>query len=509
MEKIQAEIDEVKEAIKKVGEEIDVVSKRLDGPDITTEDKHYLRQEKHHLRQEKDRLQQKEDRLRQEKDRLQQKELILLQRSSLASVPETESINLGDYKQKIDDIYEVLVKGDRATPLKTPASFGSEEMLRLKREGKLRFFPGKDGESILTPDQAKILSQQTTEHRIVAYLTPFFHAAFECHGNSTVVVNSEEYKWLKTSEETTYNQKPDMIVCHKSIYRKQEPFKSTDEDLKKMRRETDVFGRLADWKLRQFIYLVLEAKKEIDSSAVGQTLNYGAHICFNDGPVTARSVLFDTEKFWLVECVKGRASSIEKCNWTDPGSKSLLTTFALKDPMMELLDVACETFDVEAEEDGYLGQGAFGIVFKVQNQNGDSLALKLVPDKEECVADLEMQMLITNQACSQCSHLVVGIEEGGYAHFQNLGAVLLLSEVGGHYSKLGCKSIMDSLEELHDNGILHGDARVENVVCVNGRPKWIDFRSARIYGNLDRVSKSKEKELKNLQESIRTCKYYY
>jgi len=501
MEKVQQEIDEVKDAIKKVEEEIDGVNKRLDDLDITTEDKHYLRQKEEWLRQ-------KEGRLQEEKGRLQQKELIFLQRSSLASVPEAQAISFGGYEQKIDAIHEVLVKGDRATPLKTPASFGSEEMFRLEREGKLRVFSEKDGESMLSPDQAKILSEQTTEHRIVAYLTPFFHAAFQYHGTSTVVVNSEEYKWLKTSEDTIYNQKPDMFVCHRSIYRKHEPFNSSDEDLKKMRRETDAFGRLADWKLRQFIYIVLEAKKEIDSSAVGQTLNYGAHICFKDGPVTVRFVLFDRETFWLVECVKGRASWIEKCNWTDLGSKSHLAKFALKDPMMELFDRACKTLNLAAEEDGYLGQGAFGIVFKVRNQNGNSLALKIVPDKEDRVADLEMQMVITKRVFLQCSHLVVGIEEDGYVHFPDLGAALLISEVGEHYSKLGKKSILDSLEELHGNGILHGDARVENVVCVNGKPKWIDFGRARIHGNLDDVGKTKEIEVKSLLESIRSCKYY-
>ena len=35
--------------------------------------------------------------------------------------------------------------------------------------------------------------------------------------------------------------------------------------------------------------------------------------------------------------------------------------------------------------------------------------------------------------------------------------------------------MIDSLKELHENNIMHGDARPENVVCVDGKPRWIDF----------------------------------
>ena len=51
------------------------------------------------------------------------------------------------------------------------------------------------------------------------------------------------------------------------------------------------------------------------------------------------------------------------------------------------------------------------------------------------------------------------------AEFED-GAVLLLSSVGAPYSELAPKDILASLDALHENGILHGDARLENVVCV-------------------------------------------
>ena len=73
-----------------------------------------------------------------------------------------------------------------------------------------------------------------------------------------------------------------------------------------------------------------------------------------------------------------------------------------------------------------------------------------------------------------CPDEVVGLEEDGFHIFEG-GAALLLSTVGEHFSKLSPQSIVDSLQRLHDNRIIHGDARLENVVCVDGKPCWIDF----------------------------------
>ena len=74
----------------------------------------------------------------------------------------------------------------------------------------------------------------------------------------------------------------------------------------------------------------------------------------------------------------------------------------------------------------------------------------------------------------------MGLEEDCFHVFEN-GAALLMSEVGDHFSRLSPQSIVDSLKILHENGIIHGDARLENVVSVNNRPCWIDFAEADFY----------------------------
>jgi tRNA A-37 threonylcarbamoyl transferase component Bud32 len=49
---------------------------------------------------------------------------------------------------------------------------------------------------------------------------------------------------------------------------------------------------------------------------------------------------------------------------------------------------------------------------------------------------------------------------------------------------------MNSLQKLHESGIIHGDARLENVVCVNGKPCWIDFANSDLLLDAPRLMKA-------------------
>ena len=144
----------------------------------------------------------------------------------------------------------------------------------------------------------------------------------------------------------------------------------------------------------------------------------------------------------------------------------------------------------------FLGEGAFGLVFRVRNKDGKILALKLVPDESDNVEQLERQRSLTLEAKAACPLLLVGIEEDGFMPFPGQGTVLLQSEAGEDYSNLTPKQIVDSLTQLHKNNILHGDCRVENVVCVDGKPRWIDFCSPHF-------PLSQAKEMEALKQSIR------
>ena len=150
--------------------------------------------------------------------------------------------------------------------------------------------------------------------------------------------------------------------------------------------------------------------------------------------------------------------------------------FVRQPPLVKVLCKACETFQLKVETDSFLGAGAFGYVFCAQRSDGREIALKVMVKHgtNEAVKRLECEKERMAAAKKRCPDHVMGVEEDGFKEFED-GVVLLLSNVGEHYSKLASQDIFDSLIVLHNNGILHGDARLENVVCVDRKPVWIDF----------------------------------
>lgn len=107
-------------------------------------------------------------------------------------------------------------------------------------------------------------------------------------------------------------------------------------------------------------------------------------------------------------------------------------------------------------------------------------------------------MDIMRAAHHVCPDEVMGVEEDGFAVFED-GASLILSQVGDHYSKLDPQSIVDSLKTLHKSGVVHGDARLDNVVCVDGRPVWVDFADSILS---PAMARTKDDELERLKACV-------
>ena len=378
-------------------------------------------------------------------------------------------------EHKLDQILEAVQKTDRATPQYSAAYVGNKVNKRLVEDGRFVIFEEKVGEeSVLTAEQVEELSRATNEHHVVAYITPFLEEIVKDTASCSVF-NSEEYKWIQTSSETSvYNEKPDLLIIHPAFANSKHPFQcERDEALKSMRRNTDKFGVLSQWRLRDFIGLTCEAKQKIDNGGFGEVINYGAHICFGEhGAVATRLMLFDKQTFWLVESVRGEVASVVTSRWLDHGSKHLLRDFVRQPALAKLLNDACEHFNLVVKSDSFLGAGAFGFVFRAQRVDGASVALKVALDTHAQRLETEKAKIL--RAKKECPDEVIGLEEDGFHTFEG-GAALLLTKVGDHFSKLSPQSIVDSLQRLHDNGIIHGDARLENVVSVDGKPCWIDF----------------------------------
>jgi hypothetical protein len=454
--------------------------------------------------------------------------------------------------QSLQDAIDEIKSSQRATPQYSASYFGDRAIKQLKKLGCFATFPcsslpqstfDEDIEteqdhrhlkrrSVLTLEQQKHLVECETEHQVVAFVTPYLEEIVAEH-EYYVVVNSEEYKWLEMSDNapSEYKNKPDLFVGHEAIVTYRPPFQHRDAKLTSMRRQTEKFGVLSHWKLRSCIGMICEAKQTINNQAFGQIINYGSHICRHgcrvgdDDPETTRLMLFDKEEFWLISVTRGFPSFVTTCQWTTPGSFDLIRNFVMKPNLISVLDQACQHFQVrvvtdnnndelKATENGsgaFLGAGTFGFVFRVKRLNEEKskcLALKVCISGRtgsfDNVRRLDHEFVRMRQAHEACPNVVMGIEEGGFQQLvdknnEEVGAALLMSHVGRNYSDLSPKNIVDSLKELHSKGILHGDARLANIVSVNGNPVWIDFCESAVAT----LPIFFEQELEQLEEEMR------
>lgn len=133
--------------------------------------------------------------------------------------------------------------------------------------------------------------------------------------------------------------------------------------------------------------------------------------------------------------------------WRDEGSTTVLRDFIRQIPLTKVLTTACQHFQLKVGTDFFLGAGSFSFVFRTTRSDGKSVALKVVDGSQDSdgVLRLEREKDIMTAAHNACPDVVMGVEEDGFAIFEDDG-ILLLSQVGGHYSKLDPQSIVDSLK---------------------------------------------------------------
>ena len=376
----------------------------------------------------------------------------------------------------------------RPTPMDTPASLGAKTLDSLHRNALVSEIVASNDQTqlpVLNQGAFDKLATLTNEHQVVAFMTPVFTDI--CRGSNIQVVNSEEYAWLQTmSESTRYNQKPDNIFCHKAFYNSRVPFNTNDVDLIQLRRDDDNDGVLASWSLRDSIDVVGEAKIHIDNEAVGEVVNYARHISYHEGsPIHTKLLLYDRQQFWQVRAVRGEITSVAKCRWDVAGSRGELERFIKegRSPWVELLIQACNHWGLDAEPNSFLGKGAFGRVFKAYRRPESYgrrvlTALKLVlrGDNGGGILQLLKEKESMVKAAEHVPHVVAHVQD--FKVFGDLGACLLLSDVGSKVPKVAWVQLFQTLGSLHEHNIIHGDPRISNAIFVDGQVKWIDFLSA-------------------------------
>jgi hypothetical protein len=238
-------------------------------------------------------------------------------------------------------------------------------------------------------------------------------------------------------------------------------------------------------------------------------------------------MLLDKNEFWLITVTRGFPSFVTTCHWTTPGSFDLIRNFVIKPNLMSVLNQACQHFQVRVVADEmipngggtFLGAGDFGFVFRVKrldDEHNKVLALKI------CVAGrtgyfhntrrLNDEYFRMRRAYEVCPNVVMGIEEGRFKHpvdknDEEVGAAMLLSQVGRGFSDLTPQSIVDSLKEIHSKNIFHGDARLANIVSINRYPVWIDFGES-VEANIPMFFTQELEQLEaEIRKKITTCSF--
>lgn len=392
---------------------------------------------------------------------------------------------------------------------KSASQLGYEELLTLNTQGDSRTtnFKGDSGAAVLSAEEESIGKAKESEKLLNVYMTPFLSEVFEIDGR--ILVNGEEFGWIEVMPgHSQFNCKPDFAVGPAGYF-DIKPAPNADERVAKARAEVTMPLRFGtpQWQLRDSV-IVLESRKKISSEGFGELLNYLRHIHCPKFPIS-RGMLFDPTDFWLVECVYGVVTKRVISKWTAAGSVQLIRNFF---PLSEWERVqlgVCEELKVTVIDDGFLGAGGSGRVFRVESDDRRGKALKLVLNGNIHGMRVE-HALISDSERKKLPHLVSSSTDD-IAVMDGMGAGYAMTPVGQQVTATSdnVDAIFASLNTLHEAKLVHGDARLANVVFCLGQHVWVDLMLSRndpfevqIWQDLGSLAKSCLK-CKDLPQSLR------
>ena len=411
-----------------------------------------------------------------------------------------------EVKQELKEQRQLLLSQQRpATYDSTFAALGDATMIAMEQLGKVREFEGDKaaGEAVLNTEQLELLAACTSETELVKLITPTLwrlriSSALNEDACLPVLVNSENFAWLDRLDAPLRPEmrlKPDLFVAPRVCLEEHE---GTD---RQGSGDCYVFGRLADRHLQLdgCVREVYEAKLgTLTLAHFGELVMYHRFI-----PGECRGMLFNGSCFWLFSSyVPPRGGHIQylklvKSKWALPGTAGLVRRFFGDDappppPLLPVLQQLLSTLDLfPAPGDApFLGGGGSGRVFAVQSHSKVAtttsrqprrMALKVVLATSPhwwIVFSSEFEAMRTAAARGAPvvpvvadSLNLVGCDGGGY----------LLARCGTRFDATGsltaCTAAFTALAALHSLSIVHGDARLPNLLLLDRKAVWVDLSS--------------------------------
>ena len=395
-------------------------------------------------------------------------------------------------------VLALMRAGDGGASPSSPAQRAHFILTALERidGGIIDAAPRPGGRAILTAVQQAeldiIAALKGSEKGVVRYMTPIIAALRGCtrvaEARATlgpVLVNSELFPWLEHPAGrgfTGLRLKPD-------LFRSWAPFVEgrAAGDGQGEGPGYD-FGMLGSVALQHAgtVTEVYEAKGGVLSRS-----DFGELCAYHDalGHGVRRGVLFGPRAFWLYKTVHASPLKLVRACWTDEGSADTFRDFFVPDaqdeldapepPLLGLLRTVLSRLDtalsVAADGRCYLGSGATGHVFTVRAPSDESpCALKVVIAANAIGIASEYTRMISAAAAG--APVIPPVT--GSLTIVGTGGAFLLARVGVPVSVASvraCSRAFAALAALHATGVTHGDARLANLLDVDGELCWIDL----------------------------------
>lgn len=395
----------------------------------------------------------------------------------------------------------------------SPCASSHSDFAKLTESGGFDFkappdVPGLKQVLTVTQHAEMLCNCSEDEHTLLARMTPVLSAV--CAEVGASFVNSEEEQWIPTTSNDPANfLKPDAFSSVINVHSVSEEHRL--ETLGSLRRKLVVGGVFKNvykfgspmWELRD-IYVVWEFKWIVSPADRGTAYKYLVNLSRDDAYNTYFVLLCDCNHFYIITAKNGTVSSrVDEYAWTALGAvEALHGVLSHKNARVRLLQGLCTDLHVEVSD--FLGAGATGRCFSVRETEtaatkGQLRALKTVltchrGSKSECTSaealalgefhKLEALAAVAELETIPVVRAVPGSLSRVYHDGVLLGVGYLMLDVGQpmvplpnteiHLDTL--KLLFASLSALHRRGHYHGDARIQNAVCVRGRQVvWIDF----------------------------------
>jgi hypothetical protein len=383
-----------------------------------------------------------------------------------------------------------LVIGGQSPVTGTDAHHGASIISELQSVNAYFEVDGTEGEgpAILTAtnveDGLQVIESGLKEEHLVALYTPFFQEILDevnsLNQSQLKLVNSECFTWLQVFASVSKNDlKPDLFIAsHENVL-----YKAAYANAPSCQSDRN-FGKFEKWKCRDSLNSIWDAKTTLNNEGKGKVFRYvqiAGQECknHNGNAVPMRGVAFDAEKMMLITGLRNKIHHAIVLRMAGAGSRQILVDFLRNehDEWAAAVRKCCTTLEISLgiinvdlilESQILLGAGGHGRAYRLEEG-----ALKISLGRS---MNKEYELMLG--AYSRCPSIVVKPLRY-YEQTKEDGTVLFsaytMEDCGQPVENPTQQSLATALFYLHDAGLVHGDARLENIVKVGSSLKWIDF----------------------------------